>query len=349
MIPYLRTFFHPLFVYKEAFQHRLHSLQRLLQKKRLRAHLITNLSNIRYLTGLQISAGAILVERTQATLFLDGRYYNEGKELSWMNVGDAKDFPRILKTVRTVGFEEKSITVHRLSRWKAQFKNTKFVQTKDFVEGLRQQKDSAELQSIKTACSMTKKILRTIPSFLVIGKTEREISWSIESLARKLGAESMAFETIVGFGENSSRPHHHPTHRKLRKSDIVQIDLGLKVNGYCSDMSRVFFLAPKTSAQRKAYSALLKAKKTAEKLVKKGVDVRALDLAARAVLKQYGYTHEFSHSLGHGLGLDIHEAPAVSAKAQKHLLKKGEVITVEPGLYFPGEWGMRVEDTIVVE
>lgn len=158
----------------------------------------------------------------------------------------------------------------------------------------------------------------------------------------------MAFDTIVGFGEHTSRPHHHPTDRALRKGDIVQIDLGLKIDGYCSDMSRVFYTGTKTSRQAKAYRALLEAKKTAEKMVKPGVDVRALDQAARRVLKKHGFGKEFCHALGHGLGLDIHEAPTISGKSKPYRLKKDEVITIEPGLYFPGEWGMRIEDTMIV-
>ncbi len=216
------------------------------------------------------------------------------------------------------------------------------------MEKLRQVKTTEELKSIQEACAITKKILKHIPELLVPGITERQVAALIVSRALEIGAEGLAFETIVGFAEHTSRPHHHPTEKKLKKGDLVQIDMGVKVNGYCSDYSRIYFTGPKTAKQTKAENALQKAKKAAEKLVKKGVDVRMLDRTARAVLQTYGFDKEFSHSLGHGLGLDIHEAPTISGKAPKHLLQKNEVITIEPGLYFPGEFGMRIEDTIIV-
>jgi Xaa-Pro aminopeptidase len=159
----------------------------------------------------------------------------------------------------------------------------------------------------------------------------------------------MAFETIVAFGENTSKPHHHPTERKLKKGDIVQIDMGVKINGYCSDYSDVYFTSPATPEQKIALSALKKAAKTAKKLVKEGISNRLLDQTARRILKTYGYDKEFSHALGHGVGLEIHEGVTLSSKAPVMKLKKNEVITIEPGLYFEGKWGMRVEETVVVE
>lgn len=183
---------------------------------------------------------------------------------------------------------------------------------------------------------------------LRVGTSERELAQKIDALSARLGAERMAFDTIVAFGSNTSHPHHHPTRRTLTSTDIVQIDMGVKVDGYCSDYSRVFWMGQKTPEQKIAYKALLEAKKSAEKSIAVGVSNRALDQIARTVLLRYGYDAEFCHSLGHGLGLDIHEAPTLSTKAPLLRLLKNEVITIEPGLYFEGAWGMRVEDTIVV-
>lgn len=178
--------------------------------------------------------------------------------------------------------------------------------------------------------------------------SELELAWEIRSQAAKLGAHELAFESIVAFGKNTSSPHHHPTHTAFKKGDIVQIDMGVKIGGYCSDYSRVFFTSDPTPAQMKAMKALLEAKKAAEAIIKPGIDVRTLDRASRHVLRRHGYTSEFCHSLGHGLGLEIHEGVILSQKSKKTLLRKNEVITIEPGLYFEGEWGMRVEDTVIV-
>jgi Xaa-Pro aminopeptidase len=158
----------------------------------------------------------------------------------------------------------------------------------------------------------------------------------------------MAFPTIVGFGENTAFPHHHPTTRRLKRGDIVQIDLGVKAGGYCSDYSRVFFTAKPTAEQRKALLALKRAKAAAEQLIRVGMENRVLDLKAREVLASFGIEKAFTHALGHGVGLEIHEGLSISKKAKRKKLLKNEVITIEPGVYFPGKWGMRVEDTIVV-
>lgn len=309
---------------------------------------MTNFANIRYLTGLRVTAGILLIRKNDADLFLDGRYSEAGKAVTWMRVRPAEELPKVLKKLRRVAFEESDITVERLSRWQRRYKNTKFVHSKGLVEGLRRVKDSEELHSIERACRITKSILRKIPGWLTVGTSELEISGRIELLAKSLGAEAMAFDTIVAFGENTSLPHHRPTTRKFQKGDIVQIDMGVKIDGYCSDMSRVFFTGRRTSEQARAYRALTDAKKLAERSVKVGVSNRALDRIARDRLKKYGYDKEFSHSLGHGVGLDIHEHPNLSKKAPLARLKRNEVITIEPGLYFSGKWGMRIEDTIVV-
>ena len=217
------------------------------------------------------------------------------------------------------------------------------------MEELRRVKSSKEIIQIRRACAITKRVLALIPKLLKPGITERALALKIYVLSVESGAEALAFETIVAFGSNTSRPHHHPTNRPFKRGDLVQIDMGVKVNGYCSDYSRVFFTGPKTPKQQKAYQAILQAKKAAKAAAKPGASTRTLDRIARAELKKFGFSKEFSHALGHGVGLEVHEVPVLSAKAPDVKLKKGEVIAIEPGLYFAGEWGMRVEDTVMVE
>lgn len=331
--------------------YRIPSAVRLLPRRlKVDAFLVTDLSNIRYLTGCTVSSGIVIASKKCVEFFVDSRYSESVEETSYpyITIRSHLDFPSMLKTFRTVGFEAENVTVARLARWKKKNPRLRFKSTTGIIEDQRRAKSDTELRSIARACAITKKVLRLVPSRLRVGTTERSFALELETLSRSLGAESMAFETIVAFGENTSRPHHHPTERKLRRDDIVQIDMGVKVDGYCSDYSRVLWMSEKTPAQARAYKALLEAKKSAEKLVRSGVTNRSLDVSARQTLQLYGYDKEFCHSLGHGLGLDIHEMPSISTKAPIVRLKKNEVITIEPGLYFPGEWGMRVEDTIVV-
>lgn len=330
--------------------HSLHRFQRILQSKKIRSFLVTSTINIRYLTGIQCSAGCMIVSPKSAELFLDPRYFSMAskRSLPGVDLKPAKNFRDVLKKLRRVFIEGDQVTVTQLSRWQRRYKNTKFVQTSGWVEELRRSKCAKELSSIKRACGITLSILKNLPELLSFGITERELAYKIEALALKLGAEGMAFATIVGFGENTASPHHHPTDRKLQKGDLIQIDLGVKVDGYCSDYSRVFFTAEPTKEQKKALSALKKAKAAAEALIRPGRENRILDLKAREVLKSFGLDKAFTHALGHGVGLEIHEGISLSKKALRKTLLKNEVITIEPGVYFPGKWGMRVEDTIVV-
>jgi Xaa-Pro aminopeptidase len=168
--------------------------------------------------------------------------------------------------------------------------------------------------------------------------------WALE-----LGADGLAFDPIVAFGTHTSSPHHHPTSRALQKGHLVQIDVGAKVKGYCGDMSEVYFTAKPTALQKKVYDTLTEAKNKAMRSVKAGVTTHALDRIARDVLKRDGFDAYFTHALGHGVGLDIHEGVTLSQKAPAQTLLAGEVITIEPGVYFDGKWGMRVEDMIVVQ
>lgn len=329
---------------------RISRLQTRLKNLSVSAVLISDLTNIRYLSGIQVSTGLLLLTKGMAVLFVDSRYAEMASVRAdpKLLVADPADIKTHLAGFRSVGFESDNITVARLDRWKTQFKNKKFVQINGFVEGLRRIKDTQEIATLTAACTLTKKALSRVTSFLRYGMTEQDLALELYTYCIKRGADGMAFETIVGFGENTSKPHHKPSNRKLKKGDIVQIDMGAVVDGYCSDYSRVYFTAEATPKQMKAYRALKEAKKSAEKLLKPGVLNTALDAEARRVLKLHGYDKEFSHSLGHGVGMDIHEGTTLSMKAPPTKLLKNEVVTIEPGLYFAGKWGMRLEDTRIV-
>lgn len=329
---------------------RLRKLQRAIKKAGCRWFFVTNLTNIRYLTGFSVTAGYLLAGETECFLFLDQRYSEmaSGRAEKGLTILDPKQLGTKMSACLRLGFEADDVTVERYVGWKRKLKNTKFVQYSGFIDGLRRQKDSEELDAVKAASGITRKVLAAIPSMLRYGMTERELAGRISAACKKLGADDMAFESIVGFGEHTSRPHHRPTDRKLRKGDIVQIDMGAKLHGYCSDFSRVYFTADPSAEVKKAYRALKEAKKSAESLLRPGISIHRLDKTARAVLLKYGYKDEFCHALGHGVGLDIHEGVVLSTKRPDAKLLRNEVVTLEPGLYFPGKFGLRIEDTYIV-
>jgi Xaa-Pro dipeptidase len=327
------------------------SAARILQRAKTPCLLVSHLTNIRYCTGLELSAGFLLVEKRGFTLYVDARYSeNAARKLGKaIRIGDPKALPAYLKTLKRCGFEAGHVPVAQYGEWKTKFKNTKFVQTVDVVEEFRRYKSAAELQSVRKACAITKDILRKVPSFLRRGVTEREVARRIADAAYEAGAESMAFDTIVGFGANTSQPHHRSTDAVFRAGDMVQIDMGVKVGGYCSDYSRVYFTKKPTVEQATVYRILSRVQRTMMTRVRAGVTNHALDAEARAMLAKHGYGIEhFSHALGHGVGLDIHDGIVLSGRVPETTLRKGEVVTIEPGLYFAGKWGMRIEDTVIV-
>lgn len=257
---------------------------------------------------------------------------------------DMADLPAVLRRVRLCGFEAESVTVSQRDLWKTKYHGTKFRPCRNILMHFRRSKDADELRQFRRAQKITQAILRRIPGWLRPGLTERELAWKIHSAAHDSGVQEMAFDSIVAFGVHTSRPHHHPTARPLKRGDIVQIDMGVKVEGYCADQSRVFFTGKKTPEQERALLAVTEAKDAAQQKVRAGVSTHELDRAARAVLRRCGMEDAFVHSLGHGVGLDIHEGVTLSCKRPSEKLLKHEIITIEPGVYFPGKFGIRLED-----
>lgn len=326
------------------------SAQELLAKTAVQALLLTDPLNIRYLTRIPAEHGVLLVTKKGMTLFVNVLELEAVKTHASRSVAvrDLTKLEEMMKAVRLCGFEEQHVSVARLKRWKKLFPKTVWKGLPETVELFRRTKDADELKAILKANSMTEDILAQIPSMLKIGVTESAVAWCIESIAREKGGERMGFETIVAFGSNTSRPHHRPTNRKLKKNDIVQIDMGVVVGGYTSDRSAVFFKGKPTKRQKEVLSALEEAKNAGIGAIAPNVSCSEPDVAARAVLRRHKLEKYFIHSLGHGVGLDIHEGVTLSKRSKQTLLEY-EVVTVEPGVYFPGKWGMRVEDMVVVQ
>jgi Xaa-Pro aminopeptidase len=314
------------------------------------AMLVSNLTNIRFLTGVPLSSGVLLVDRKRMTLFTDGRYLEMASQKAYRGItlANVADLEHAMRSVRSCAVEQSDLTLDRFIRWKRNFKNTKFVQTSCLIEGFRRSKDSDEIHAFRRAQRITREIMRRVPGLLRRPMREIDVAWQIQAWAHELGADGMAFDSIVAFGTHTSRPHHRPTTRLLRKGHIVQIDCGARYGGYCADQSAVFFTGKPTPLQRRVYAAVCEAKDAAIAAIKPGVTVRTLDSVSRTVLKRYGLEQYFCHALGHGVGLEIHEGVTLSQKAKDVPLLKNEIITIEPGVYIPGRFGMRVEEEIVV-
>lgn len=320
----------------------------LLRHAETPAFLVTDLVNIRYLTGADVSAGAVLITPRCIRLFVDPRYREALSVRARVQVRPLEALADALASVKVCGCEAEAVTLAQRDRWKKSFRSTKFLPRTGVVGHFRRTKDRDELRRFRAAQSITRVLLQRIPSVLHHGITERELAWKLLLWARAQGADQLAFEPIVGFGEHTSRPHHHPTTRLLKKGDIVQIDVGARVEGYCADQSAVYFTGKKTAQQERALAAVTEAKRAAERAVKAGASTHALDRIARSVLQKYGVEQAFVHSLGHGVGLEIHEGVTLSQKRPEEFLSAAEIVTIEPGVYFPGAFGIRLEDEIIV-
>jgi len=326
------------------------SPKEILRQAKSSAFLVTDLINIRYLTGLSLSAGVVLVTPRRTILCVDSRYrFRADRDAAkGIVVRDMGDLGRFLADQKECGIEGEQVTVARFSNWKKKFPNTKFVQRVGVIQEFRRQKSDEELRALRRANRITHEILRRVPSALRSQTTEEKLAKQIQIWALELGADGMSFEPIVAFGTHTSSPHHSPTSRSLRKGHLVQVDIGAMYRGYCADASRVFFTVPPTRLQKSVYDTLLQAQEKAIRAAKAGASTQQLDRIAREVLRKKGYDHAFTHSLGHGVGLEIHEGVSLSSRAPDQKLLKNEVITVEPGVYFDGKFGMRVEDMVFV-
>jgi Xaa-Pro aminopeptidase len=222
------------------------------------------------------------------------------------------------------------------------------VKPDELLSELRKRKDSLELVNIEKACRIVSKAEKKLKEFIVEGITELEAANELDYYLRKLGAQAMAFPTIIASGKHSCYSHHHPTSKKIKTNIPVICDLGVYWKGYCSDFTRTIFLGKVDEKISKIYTAVKAAQQAVIKLVKPGLKFKALDLEARKIIKEYGYEKYFVHSTGHGIGLEVHEKPRIASTTNEKI-EIGNVFTIEPGIYIPGKFGVRIEDVVIVE
>ena len=328
-----------------------------MSESRLDALVVTHLANIRYLCGFSGSAAALVITDPSAVLFTDGRYTQQARlEVNGAKVKIVPKSPlagvaELLAGTafsRRIGIEAAHMTVaERDALRKALGRRTKLVAAPGIVERLRSVKQPDEIGRIRAACHMGAELFNRLLKVIRPGIFESEIAGEIEFAARKAGAEQMSFPTLIAGGARSALPHGRASNQPLPARGFVVCDFGVILAGYCSDMTRTVHAGTPRAEARRVYDAVREAQLAALQAVKPGVTAGEVDRAARKLLYNRHLSKFFSHSTGHGVGLEIHEAPRIRA-GQKEPLQAGMVITIEPGVYIPGKWGVRIEDTVVV-
>jgi len=313
-------------------------------------------ANVSYLCSYPCRDSFLLVSAKECFYLTDFRYFEEAsRELKGCKVvrvdssltASVLELCRRLK-IRKLAFEPDHLTVLFHSRLsEALGKYTGLLPLPGIVEGLRRVKSADELVKIRKAVYIAEETLRKASSMRLPGKSEKEVACELEFYMRSLGAEGAAFEIIVASGPNSSRPHHLTSERKILKNEPVLVDIGADFRGYKSDLTRVFFSGKITPLEAKVYETVLTAQKKALAAAAAGIAAKEVDSAARAHIEKCGYGGYFGHSLGHGVGLDVHELPRVSQNESGWLLP-GMVFTVEPAVYLPGKFGIRIEDMVLI-
>lgn len=321
------------------------------------AYLVSDPSNIRYLSGFHGSGAQILLTRKKNHFLTDPRYFREAKKSlpkNWSAVRVVKSYYEPLNRIiaknriRTVFFEEKNTSYLAYRQMRKNLKKVSLKPQSDLVETLRMVKTAREIAYLTKAQRIAEKVFTEVRGNLKVGKTELQVAREIMELAHKYGADEVSFPPIIAFGSNSGVPHHLSGKRKLKKGDIVLMDMGMKYKGYCSDMTRMVFTAKPTPLQAKIYNIVLTAQETAIKKLKAKVSGIEADNFARKIIKKAGYGGNFSHSLGHGVGLQIHELPSLSNHFS-HPIPDSSVVTVEPGIYLEKSFGVRIEDMVLVK
>jgi Xaa-Pro aminopeptidase len=334
-------------------------LRQRLAEAELDAMLVSDLVNVRYLAGFTGSNAALLIRTDNETpvLATDGRYRTQAS----LQAPDAQIVieracgPHLAERaaadgLRRVGFESHVVTVDGFAALtKAAGEHTEFVRAAGTVEALREVKDAGEIALLRLACEAADAALTDLVERggLQPGRTEKEVGRELESLMLDHGADGVSFETIVATGANSAIPHHRPTDAVLAAGDFVKIDFGALVCGYHSDMTRTFVLSSAEQWQLDLYELVASAQRAGRAALAPGAALKDVDAASRRVIVDAGYADNFGHGLGHGVGLQIHEAPGINAAAAGTLLA-GSAVTVEPGVYLPDRGGVRIEDTLVV-
>ena len=318
----------------------------------LQGLIISNPVNIKYLTNID-AEGTLILTRKENIYITDGRYIEQVHsiltlydEIIVYDVHDVskEDYENFFMFCENVGFEENYVTYAGYKELIRKYKINNLVETEHIIEKQRMIKDLDEINNLQKACEITDNCFKYIISYIKPGMTEKQIADEIEEYYKQR-TDGLAFDTIVASGENSAKPHAVPSNRKIQEKDIITIDMGCKVNGYCSDMTRTIFVGEMTEEMKKIYDLVLKNQVQTLEQMKDGASTRMLTKMVQNDFRFYDY--DLIHSLGHGVGMEIHEAPYIGVSSDTPL-KENMVVTDEPGIYIPGNFGIRIEDTVQI-
>jgi Xaa-Pro aminopeptidase len=338
---------------------RLGRLRTWLHDNTVDALLVTRLTNVRYLTGFTGSAAMLLVGRDHTLFVTDGRYRDQSAEQLTAAGVDAEiaigttmaaQRERLVDAARDyalLALEDHDVTWAQQRELAAAFTNCELVPAGTPVEELRRVKDAGEIDRIRAACAIADDAFGELTARFGTGITEREFALALEFAMRERGASAMSFDPIIASGPNGAKPHAQPSDRVIERHELVVCDFGCIVDGYCSDMTRTVSVGDPGPDARRLYDVVLESQAAGRDAVAVGADCAGVDRASRDVIDAAGLGDTFLHGTGHGVGLDIHEAPRVASSA-RDTLRDNDVVTVEPGVYLPGVGGVRIEDTVVV-
>ena len=329
-------------------------LRQLFPDCKIDSLLVLNMNNIYYLSGFTGSEGVLLLSPEETILFVDGRYTEQAAlETRGIEIRNFTDkIAAIVQKIKDlklkrVGLEADAVTLGTYNQLAGRLAKDKFVFLTEELRMLRACKDEHEAACMRKAAKIASSAINTLIQQIILGWTEKETALQLEIHARKSGADGLSFETIIAAGKNSSLPHAKPTDRKIKKGDFVVIDFGVRYQGYCSDETCTIAIGKLTDRQKNAYQIVKASHDCALDAIADGVCAAEVDRRARNVFGKK-YASYFVHGTGHGVGLEVHEAPRLSSTSAD-ILKPGMVFTVEPGLYIPGQWGIRIEDTVYLK
>ena len=337
------------------FKRRLHEVRKHLETSELDALLVSHLPHVRYLTGFSGSNGLCIITSSKQFFFTDNRYREQSRtEIDGFEIIVTSD--TLLKAARKrgmlngkkkAGFESDYLNVSMFENLKKIFPSASFVSKRSLIESISAVKEEPEIETMKHAAAITDKVFKKVLLALKPGVKELDIAAEISYWHPRFGAEGDAFESIVASGSRGALPHGRATEKKILKGEFVTLDFGCTYRGYNSDLTRTVAVGKPTERARRMYGIVLEAQCKAIEATRPGVPARNLDRVARNHIRRKGFGKYFSHSLGHGLGIEIHEPLRISEKS-KDLVKTGNVFTIEPGIYIRGFGGVRIEDDVVV-
>jgi Xaa-Pro aminopeptidase len=336
---------------------RIRNIHSQLKKNSLDGLIVSSPANITYLTGYPSRDAYFLVTHKGNFYFTDSRYVEEVKNalkgiavLEKVNGSVFKLLALACKKakIKKVGFEERNISFAEYKKIRKELdKHNELIPTHGLIEEARQIKGAEELRYIRKAVQVTAEAFKFMEKYISPGKTEIELVAELERFIRYKGASNSSFDIIVASGPNSSFPHHIPSPRKIKRHEPVLVDMGTEFNGYKCDLTRVFFLDKIKVLTQQIYDIVLEAQRCAISIIKPGIKIADVDAASRKYIAQKGFGKFFGHSLGHGVGLEVHEDPHITSQ-EKDFLMAGMVFTVEPAIYLPHKFGIRIEDMVLV-